>query len=335
MKNLFYIVTTVCIIAFTSCSKSEMPKHISGTGVEIPQEELSTVTFSVGDGLVQTKAISVNDASISNVQILIFNGDQLIAYGSSNSNKVTIKVRKGIADCYAVVNGDDMSMISSKSALLGKSSLLEKNTTSKMMMFGRKERHTISGNETISLTVYRAAAKVEIDGITTAFTSPAYKTKNFTMQSMTLLNVVGVADIEADKPNASKTVSGVKFNNGNFVSSAVDGLTRDAFKENVVLQAPNVPKPYEVPHYFYCYPNKAATGTEATKLSIETQIEGRTYYYVIEIPAPESNKLYKISNVTITGPGADNPDEVVVNHNVSFSITVAPWGTGFDKPVEF
>ena len=78
---------------------------------------------------------------------------------------------------------------------------------------------------------------------------------------------------------------------------------------------------YNTEHYFYCYPNATAT---KTRLVIEAEVGGYTYYYPITLNAVEANTAYTY-NLTITKLGSNSPDVPVADGTVNFTVTVKDW----------
>ncbi len=327
MKKAF-LLSAAALMALASCSRKDMlPVQEEQDNSNVKYSE---IVFSIAENAT-TKATSVSDAAIGtaagDIQILVFSGNNLIAYGKngSSSNTISMKVRNGAAECYAVINAPDLSGIATKSQLLATRVALTDNTTSKMRMLGSTCK-TISGNTSISIAVKRFLAKVEIDRIDAAMVSPAIKAQDLTINDITLLNVVGTT-------NFSFAGSSTPNNNiKKYGSSAADALTHD--NVTAEIQTGGKVTPHTTPHYFYCCPS-TATGENSTKLSIKATLGSTPYYYTVDVPQPKANTLYKITNLKITGPGTDDPNEIVSKSSISFTITVTDWATGFSKEVEY
>ena len=78
---------------------------------------------------------------------------------------------------------------------------------------------------------------------------------------------------------------------------------------------------YSAGHFFYCYPNSTTT---KTRLVVETQIGGYTYYYPVTLDSVTPNTAYTY-NLTITRLGSDSPNEPVADGAVSVTLTVKDW----------
>lgn len=85
----------------------------------------------------------------------------------------------------------------------------------------------------------------------------------------------------------------------------------------------------------YCYPNDISEETPETpftRLVIEGTIEGKTYYYPINIPRLEGGKEYAY-DITITRKGTSDPDTPAEVGIVRFNQAVLPWNDG-DETIE-
>ena len=72
---------------------------------------------------------------------------------------------------------------------------------------------------------------------------------------------------------------------------------------------------------------------------METRLGERVYYYPIDIIGAgnklDLNTVFKVTKLTITGPGADHPDDLLDNGAINFTVSVKNWATGFEKTVEY
>ncbi|MFA6592473.1 MAG: hypothetical protein WCR48_02040 [Bacteroidales bacterium] len=100
----------------------------------------------------------------------------------------------------------------------------------------------------------------------------------------------------------------------------------------------------------FCYPNSTSDetiGSPFTRLVIEGEIEGRTYYYPINVNREyfgggfdkgseglSRNKHYSL-NITLTRKGSSDPDTAVAPGTVKVRGLVAPWTEEEEKTVVF
>ena len=329
-------------IASLACSKENPSEQAA------QKTQMATLEVNVFDGIT-TRATSVNDANIGtaerDIQVLVFNSEgDLLAYGANedSSTKVSLSIPTGTVECYAVVNSyDDLSVIATKTVFLKHLSHLKDNDPTRMEMLGSITKAVAAGTNSVSIAVKRFASKVQIDKITPAFTSPAHRGMEFKIVGVYLINVNGTCPYTMVPTAASESTSW--YNKRKYVSGDCNHLITDKFSTPVVMQtSAGVVTPYSTPHYLYCYPNPITTDVSTTtwserisRLVVETTLGGTTYYYSVNIPTPQCNTVYQITNMKITGLGTDTPDAVVQKGSLSVSLTVTDWSTGFSKEVEY
>ena len=329
-------------IASLACSKENPSEQAA------QQTQMATLEVNVAEGIT-TRATSVNDANIGtaerDIQVLVFNSEgDLLAYGANedSSTKVSLSIPTGTVECYAVVNSyDDLSVIATKTVFLKHLSHLKDNDPTRMEMLGSITKTVAAGTNSVSIAVKRFASKVQIDKITPAFTAPAHRAMEFKLTGIYLINVNGTCPYTMVPTAASESTSW--YNKRKYVSGDCNHLITDKFSTPVVMQtAAGVVTPYSKSHYLYCYPNPVTTDVSTTtwservsRLVVETTLGGTTYYYSVNIPTPQCNTVYQITNMKITGVGTDTPDAVVQKGSLSVSLTVTDWSTGFSKEVEY
>ena len=329
-------------IASLACSKENPSEQAE------QKTQMATLEVNVFDGIT-TRATSVNDANIGtaerDIQVLVFNSEgDLLAYGANedSSTKVSLSIPTGTVECYAVVNSyDDLSVIATKTVFLKHLSHLKDNDPTRMEMLGSVTKSVVAGENSVSIAVKRFASKVQIDKITPAFTAPAHRAMEFKLTGIYLINVNGTCPYTMVPTAASESTSW--YNKRKYVSGDCNHLITDKFSTPVVMQtAAGVVTPYSKSHYLYCYPNPVTTDVSTTtwservsRLVVETTLGGTTYYYSVNIPTPQCNTVYQITNMKITGIGTDTPDAVVQKGSLSVSLTITDWSTGFCKEVEY
>lgn len=87
----------------------------------------------------------------------------------------------------------------------------------------------------------------------------------------------------------------------------------------------------------YCYPNPATDeglGTPMTRLVIEGELLGRTWYYPITLPQPLRNHSYDF-DITLTMTGSDDPDTPVDGTAAQIALAVVPWDEQPEQIVPF
>ncbi len=344
MKKLLY-ATLLLSLAAVSCDIVEFknPADSSSKNVQWGQ-----VSFALSDpsGQLETRSTSpAAETAVTNLQVLVYNSSgNLVAYANANSGTVSATVPLNIAGhtVYAVTNvTEDLSGCSSPSALTSKMSYLKDNTSAGLHMIGSVDNQTFTSASTVNVLVRRFAAKVEIDEITTAFTAAAYKTQEFSVTGVYLINVNGSC------PFSQVPASGTWYNKMQYESGDCNALITDKLSSAVRIQSTTGQvTPYTTKHYFYCYPNPTTTDAHRgnwsprrTRLVVETKLGTHVYYYPIDIVGTGNilnlNTSYTVTKLTITGPGVEHPDDLLDNGTVNFTVTVKDWETGFSKTVTY
>ena len=114
-------------------------------------------------------------------------------------------------------------------------------------------------------------------------------------------------------------------------STAERGLLMDILPENIGNAG------YNTPHYLYCYSNETEDISSCTKLILEAELDGVTYYYPIPVNQPgygdpgsyghngiRRNTAYSYG-IVITRPGSPDPTVPLEPGDLELSIEVADW----------
>lgn len=320
-KTIFFSIAAVAALFITSCNENPVMSDF------LPEGTPCELNVSVASSRTKAVSAQIKEEKINNLQIFIFREDGSLdgyEYGTGNNLKVLCTAGSG-RQVYAVVNGENLSSVSTRSQLLASVSKLSHNKLESFEMVGNTDTLTISkDNTTIPVSVSRIAARVEVSTISNKMRSAAYQADSIEIVAMYLTNVAPTASFDfTATPKESDY-----FNKMKFVSSAVDSLVSETFSKTKIAYGDSL----AAAHFLYAYPNPSDDTTSGgtwsrrcTRLVIEAKVGGVKYYYPINLPALEHNKSYKISNLTITKPGSDNPDEPVSTYECTFNLTVDGW----------
>lgn len=310
--------TIVSVLAsaalFSSCNKYEAP--MAGNAPE--QRYNINVTLGGAAVDIQTKTtgevatVSSNEARVNTLQVLVFRGDFLDAYGMVNASSVSVSCTAGSRTIYAVVNGPDLSGVTSKSALESTVIDLSSNSTNSFVMVGSTTT-TLPGTKSVSVPVSRLVSRIVIKKITRNFLAPALQSLPFTVDSIYVVNAAG-------NYNLGLSASPGKYYNVAKFKGDVPGLLMDAPGAAIANSAS-----YSTPHYFYVMPNSGSAKT--TRLVIAATLGTQKYYYPVNLPAMQNNKSYEIAGLTVKRGGSEDPDTPVSFDDISFSVSVTGWTT--------
>ncbi len=317
MKHVLsnYFLTALALAAlFSSCNKFEE------TAPESAPEQRYNIDVTLGGAAieVETKAtgeaatVAANEASVTSLQVLVFRGDFLDAYGTSNSTSVSVSCTAGTRTIYAVVNGPDLSAVTSLAALESTVVDLSANSTNSFVMVG-KTSTTLPGTKSVTVPVSRMVSRIVLKKITRNFLAPSLQGLSFRVDSIYVVNAAGNINYKLDAAPG-------KWYNQSKDKGELPALLRDTPGATIANNAS-----YSTPHYFYVMPNPATSKT--TRLVIVATVGTHKYYYPVNLPAMQNNKSYEIAGVTIKRGGSDNPDNPVSSDDISFSVTVSGWTT--------
>lgn len=311
-KTIVFVLALAAL--FSSCNKNEAPQF------QADQEQRYNINVTLGGAAVEVETkstgvastISANEAKVNNLQVLVFRGDFLDAYGTASGNMMTISCTAGSRTIYALVNAPDLSAVTSLSALESTIVDLSDNAPNSFVMVGSKTT-TLPGTKAITIPVYRMVSRIVLKQITRNFSAPALQNLTFTVDSIYVINAAGSFNYKLDS-------APTKWYNVGKDQGELPDLLMDAPSVTIANNAS-----YTTPHYFYVMPNSGST--KPTRLVIVATLGTEKYYYPVTLPAMQYNKSYEIVGVTIRRGGSDSPDSPVLFDNIAFSVNVTGWTT--------
>ena len=327
MKHNVTIIIAAALAAslLLSCSKDSDCRDCFPESENQEEESTTkgTLTLSLDFPEEQgTKALTAYTAAqpyetaINKVQVLVFNASgRLNAYRNLGTTaKASITTTTGQKKVWAIINGPDLSGIFLESALRDKGIALSSNSTTPtigFVMAGSTSCNLTAGGATANIAVSRLTSRVALQSVKNSLSS-AYT--SLTVKKIYLINVVG-------NQNLAGTLGAAPSLNQKLDKGEVPSLLSKTVNKAVARTASYTPT---TPDLFYGYANATAT---KTRLVVETDIAGQTYYYPITLPSLERNKTYTIS-LDIQNLGSDDPDKPVEKGAVSVNVSVAGWVAG-------
>ena len=297
----------------------------------------------------QTKATSyvaaqAYETAVNDVQILVFDSSGMLnAYvnAGTKTGSISIKTTAGSKTVWGVVNGPNLSGITTLSALQSTAITLADNSTtaSEGFVMTGSVSCTVSGTSSLaSVPVKRLVSRIALQKITNSL--PA-SYGSMTIDNVTLINVVGNQNL-AGNASISTWYNKAGRKDGGQSGNIIDGSSNLATCPSLTFKSigssitnGNSLSP-TTPYLFYCYPNGTTTDANGwtnsftarkTRLVVATTISGKKYYYPIVIDTPARNTAYTVE-LTITGLGATDPDYPVETAAITGSVTVQGWSTG-------
>lgn len=324
-----------------SCSEAEQTKEPALVSINICTPATKASGSEHGN--------STSDPKINSLDILIFNyaygaehglievykhlsGDQL-----SNLSKIEIMSTVGHKKLFVIGNShasNTLKSITKFSELQAiESSLLKENTGDFCMMYTAERDFTTYTSIAANLT--RFVARVKLSSLKTNFTGGPFEGMSLNNVKLYLLNAHSTKLLH----NGEDPTNGTIFNSkqlsiSDYQNSGIESFLYEAIDE------PLTPSGEITSRYFYCYENLINTETASnryTRLVIEGELNGTTYYYPININRElfgyvytnghrgvKRNASYSI-NCVISGVGSNNPDKIIENKTITISISVTDW----------
>lgn len=334
MKRTFLFLAAAAM-TLLACNKVETSSDIKSAPSRV------CVTVCGNATKAETVADTENEAKVNSLQIFVFRGDEIDAYGTvADATELELSATTGERTVYAVVNAPDLSAMAKMSSLEAAISLFSQNTATNYVMVG-KTTVTLAAESEVTVNVDRIAARIKIDKVTRNFAAASLADATFEIIRFYETSVVGNQTYGLTAPASLVwyTLPGTAIETGN-------ALLCDKLATAASLAQEGT---YETAHSLYAYPNatvaddieydgagafvKANAGI--TRFVMETKINGDFYTYPIEVIGIQNNKSYEIRNLVITrlgnpsdgdddnDPGEDDP---IVTETMTFKIIVNDWG---------
>lgn len=339
MRNTFnYTVRALLLTALTAgltaCEIQECTECPDTAG------EPATLTLSVSPTATKSTQTPSDetDKTLNTIDVLIFNSSgsgQLDVYRrfEEGQTQLEIQTTTGSKKVCVVANAKSLqiSSVTSYSQLQEMVADLNEELFGNLTMYGEKDV-TMTAQTTETITVSRFISRITVTSVKTDFAGTPYKDMTLNNCKLYLINA------NADKLlyNGEPTGSPVILNEGGLVTedvtgTAQTGLLMDEISETISDAG------YSTPHYLYCYSNETSDIASCTKLVLQADIDGTTYYYPIPVNQEEygyvtgnghhgikRNTVYSMG-ISISRPGSTDPDTPIEPGTLDLSISVADW----------
>lgn len=219
--------------------------------------------------------------------------------------------------------------------------LLKDETCGDFTMYGETEQ-TLGITTSVAVSVSRLVSRICVTSVRTDFAGGPYAGMRLSNCRMFLVN----AHAEKYLHDGSSPAVPLILNQGGLIgddvnSTAEAGLLMDNIPDVIGDEG------YTSPHYFYCYSNETDDIPASTKLVLQADLDGVTYYYPIPVnqagyglTEPDEETVSGISGncvysygITVTRPGSLDPDTPLVPGTLELSLNVNAWDVipHFDK----
>ncbi len=293
------------------------------------------------------------DDAVTRLDVFIFDvtTGELESYKGFEASELTslkglsMRTKTGNKRVYVIANAnkDAWLGIITEKRFLAVQQILSQENYQHFIMSGYTNCN-ITASCTVEVTIQKLVGRVVLNSIRTAFTGTPYAGKELQNVKAYLTNVN--SNILAANGNLPTPVT--VLNIGKYVPmDNMDFLTPGAMYDEIGSVKD---EGHNTPHYFYCYPNTIDEESDTkkfTRLVIEGTLNGKTYYYPININRENygwtssidhkgimRNKSYTY-NVTILRPGSTDPDELVDLTAFAIDVTIEEWDNIPASDIEF
>jgi hypothetical protein len=319
------IMTLICLspLLFYSCNGIE--------DAEERQMEMVPISLKMTKGK--------EDIGIRNIDIFTFDNDRIMRLDSYirtddiDSDYISLESRTGDKLIFACANsitdrygwGD----INTFSSLDNHISILEKENPDALVMTGSC---TVKAGSSVvgTLNLRPLVSEVCLRSISCDFSGKAYEGELMKNVSVYLVNVNSRCSLTAE----GKVMPTQIMNNGRLDEDEVAEFEYPEIIFRRIGQAIGSRKT-NTDIRLLCYPNAAENegpGTPFTRLVIEGEIEGKRYWWPIEVNrdnGTEEKGIYRnrryIYDIVIRRKGMTSPDEPVVSEDIDISIETKTW----------
>lgn len=349
MKKTFLSLAALCTLFLTlvSCEKPDCP--------DCENEGPSTLTLTIASD--ETKSTTANtqeqDNTITTVDVFVFRNtdptsadyqklDTYKRFANDALEDLTLTTTTGPKTICVIVNEHTNAFkgVTDLTKFRALVTNLKDELVGSYTMYGEIEE-TLGATTSVSLSVKRHISRVGVTSIKTKFAGTPYA-------DMTLSNVkLYLVNAHAQKViynNASSPATPLVYNSTKLVGE-------DA---NATVEANLIYEPLTgtigdtgitTPYFFYCYSNETDDTPSCTKLVLQADLDGVTYYYPILINQENygytsTNGYYGVRRnttysygITVTRPGTLDPNVPLVPGSLELTINVDDWAVipHFDK----
>lgn len=327
---------------FCSCTKVGLEENVNSV-----EESVVRITLLNENGTRATgynHGIQTYDNNIKTLEVFIFrvcdgdgNGtlDGYKKYTNVTAASITdfeVKTTTGRKMIYVVANSHIESWGSdiNRSKFESYKAELFKEDAQNFVMIGSKEE-TLELASSVSMTIKRMVSRVQLNGITTLFKETPYEGCSLTNVKAYLINVQGEKYLFDGSGDDLKLINSKKYEASDMTGCTMANMLYEEISDSINDSG------YRSSHFFYCYENDIAEEDEQnrfTRLVIEADLNGTTYYYPVAIKELKRNCCYTI-DVKIKRPGSLDPDTDVELGTLSLDIEILGWNTCAGTTVEF
>lgn len=357
----FFLATAMFVAVLTGCSKDDGGQSLYK---ETKIEGLIKLSVLVDTSKPiyyqgQTKAFGADhidgsyDKIISTLDVFVFDKSTgaLDGFKSFKGDELTslsdleIKSKVGLKNIYAVANvaSSLWQGVTSETKFLEVQSNLKDEDYKRFIMSGYAESN-ISNSTTVSIEISRLVCRIVVKDIKVDFSSTPYSGMKLENVKVYLTNVNGNIKVAGGQlPNQILKLNALGYKSEDCSNSKIIDLLCNQLGD---ISSSGITQPY----YFYTYENLLSDETpndKYTRLVVQGDLDGKTYYYPININREnygwsdnidhkgiKRNSSYTYS-ITITRPGSLTPEDMVDFAALSLNLIVDDWKVIPESIIEF
>ncbi len=348
-EKYYFIVMLLSLLILTSCEKDCNQIGAEDSLLTIHLDNRYPNSKAAGEGHLSQS----DDNYINKLEIFIFNAgndkfgtlDSYAKFDNNELDEIKVKATTGEKFIYVIANSPNTDWAGVNNHDKFKKEIVSITTDNlKNFIMTSYVACTLQPTTSLTLALTRMAAKIELQGIKTSFAGGPYAGCKLENVKAYLINVHSAKhyfDGKIDNP----VVFNYKMAKPEDINSCtMNGMLYDVINKSIDDSG------YTTPHFFYAYENMIQfeqNDNFYTRLIIQADLNGTTYYYPININQENSgyvqenghygvkrNTSYKY-NVTIFRPGSTDPNIPLEHGIANFTLNVINWYTTNNFSPEF
>lgn len=341
MNKFYFAIAVLAVIC--SCTKEDGREYIEPFQESVVYVSLNTEESTKASG--PAHGVQADDNNIQILEFFIFRDNEgqpddgvLDGYRKFTAQEIgdlqdlEIQTTTGRKIIYAVANSHraNWAGINTRDVFETQLTNLTDDDVKNFIMTGSTDAELqIATN--ISFSIKRMVSRVQLNSIKTDFAGGPYEGFQLKGIKAYITNVQGTKYIcNGTGHNLSR------LNLAKYIAADSDGCTMAGMLyDNIAVDIDD--SGYSTPHYFYCYENTITEENDSdrfTRLVIEGELNGITYFYPIPIKGIERNCCYSV-DIVIKRPGSLDPDADVEKGVVLADVSVLSWNVIPGTEVEF
>lgn len=349
-KTIQAAVALFLMLAAASCTEKNLE-----TGTASGSILFNVVAPSGSSTRADTQVLASCENAVNKVQVFVFDDAGNIEKNivMTTSSGTIENVSTGTKTVWAVVNGPDLTGVTTVNVLKAKALALADNSTDGGTGFvmGGSDNCSVTEGTSSSCTIHvsRYVSRVRLVSVTNGC---AAAIGSITVNSAMIINVTSNQNVAGDATHAAGNYVnryGRAEENPLVSEHVIDGVTYVAQVPSLTWFKPSTPlsiaagATQNCGYRFYAFSNSASHdqpfsttfAPNDTRLAVSATVNGVQYWYSVRLDKGlERNKAYDVT-LTISGKGSNDPQVDPTNGGFSASISVTEWQDGGDYNVNY